>query len=179
MKFVGAARSSLGIPTLFNLLGPLTNPAKARHQLLGVFAPELTERMAAVLRELGSERAWVVHANDGLDEISTMGPTRISELANRHIHTWELDPKDFGVPYATLSDLQVNSVDEAADALREVLAGVKGPKRDIAVLNAAIAILIAGEAFSIDDGIGMASQAIDCGKAERALASIIAISNSE
>ena len=179
MKFVGAARSSLGIPTLFNLLGPLTNPAKAKHQLLGVFAPELTERMAAVLRELGSERAWVVHANDGLDEISTMGPTRISELANGHIHTWELDPKDFGLPYASLSDLQVNSVDEAADALHEVLAGTKGPKRDIAVLNAAIAILIAGEAFSIDDGIEMAASAIDSGKAEKTLASIIAISNSE
>lgn len=179
MKFVGPARTSLGIPTLFNLLGPLTNPAKAKHQLLGVFAPELTDRLAAVLRELGSERAWVVHANDGLDEISTMGPTRISELANGHIHNWELDPKDFGIPYARLSDLQVNSVDEAADALREILGGVKGPKRDIAVLNAAVAILIAGEAFSIDDGIEMASNAIDSGKAEKTLASIIAISNSE
>jgi anthranilate phosphoribosyltransferase len=179
MKFVASTRTSLGIPTLFNLLGPLTNPARAKHQLLGVFAPELTERLAAVLRELGSERAWVVHADDGLDEISTMGPTRISELANGHIHTWKLEPADFGVSYARLPDLQVNSVDEAADAIRLILAGEKGPRRDIAVLNAAVAILIAGEAFSVEDGLEMAARAIDSGKAEKTLAGIIAISNSD
>src|SRR3989440_5339763 len=98
MKFVGAARTSLGIPTIFNLLGPLTNPAKARHQLLGVFAPEPTDRLATVLRELGSERAWVVHADDGLDELSTIGPTRVSELKNGQLNTWHLDPKQLGLP---------------------------------------------------------------------------------
>src|SRR5918998_5060 len=107
MKFVAAARTSLGIPTVFNLLGPLTNPAKASHQLLGVFAPELTDRLATVLRELGSERAWVVHADDGLDEISTLGPTRVSELRDGEIRTWKLDPAEVGIPYARLSDLQV------------------------------------------------------------------------
>ena len=117
MKFVADARKSLGIPTIFNLLGPLTNPGRARHQLLGVFAPELTDRLAAVLRELGSKRAWVVHAEDGLDEISTLGPTRISELRGNQIHTWTLDPADYNIPYAKLSDLQVNTIEEAANAV--------------------------------------------------------------
>jgi anthranilate phosphoribosyltransferase len=178
MQYVGAARSSLGIPTLFNLLGPLTNPAKAKHQLLGVFAPELTDRLAAVLLELGSERAWVVHAEDGLDEISTMGPTRISELHNGHINTWKLDPKDLGIPYTRLSDLQVHTVDEATDAIRGVLAGEKGPRRDIAVLNAAAALVIAGKADSINHGMELAGKAIDNFAAEKAMLTIIAISNS-
>jgi anthranilate phosphoribosyltransferase len=176
MQFVGAARSSLGIPTLFNLLGPLTNPAKARHQLLGVFSPELTDRLAAVLRELGSERAWVVHADDGLDEISTMGPTRISELANGHIHTWKLDPKDLGIPYARLSDLQVSGVDDAALAVTQVVAGEIGPRRDIAILNAAAALVIAGKAESIGQGVDLAARAIDSGKAKSVLSKIVSIS---
>ncbi|HEY0912503.1 MAG TPA: anthranilate phosphoribosyltransferase, partial [Bradyrhizobium sp.] len=136
MKFVAGARSALGIPTIFNLLGPLTNPARARHQLLGVFAPELTTRLATVLRDLGSERAWVVHADDGLDELSTLGPTRISELKAGQIHTWMLDPRSLGLEDARLSDLQVGSAEESADVIRSVLAGVKGPTRDIAILNA-------------------------------------------
>src|SRR5205814_5367523 len=113
MKFVATARSSLGVPTIFNMLGPLTNPARAKHQLLGVFAPELTDRFAAVLRELGSERAWVVHADDGLDEISTLGPTRISEWKNGHVHTWKLDQAGVGMDYARILDLQAKTVDEA------------------------------------------------------------------
>src|SRR6185295_14225971 len=125
MKHVAPVRTSLGIPTIFNLLGPLTNPGRARHQLLGVFAPELTDRLATVLRGLGSVRAWVVNAMDGLDEISTLGPTRISELRNGEVHTRTVDPRDLGLPYARLSDLQVNSVDEAADALKRVLSGEK------------------------------------------------------
>src|SRR5206468_6296837 len=120
MRFVGAARTSLGIPTIFNLLGPLTNPGKARHQLLGVFAPELTDRLAAVLRELGSQRAWVVHAEDGLDELSTLGPTRITELKDGHIRSWTTDPAELGIPYARLSDLQVDSVEQAASLLAAV-----------------------------------------------------------
>src|SRR5688500_16813145 len=137
MKFVAAARTSLGIATIFNLLGPLTNPARARHQLLGVFAPELTDRLATVLRELGSQRAWVVHADDGLDELSTLGATRVSELKDGEVDTWHVDPKDFGIPYARLSDLQVGSVDESADVISRVLIGEQGAPRDITVLNAA------------------------------------------
>lgn len=169
MKHVGPARTSLGIPTIFNLLGPLTNPAGAKHQLLGVFAPELTDRLAAVLRELGSEHAWVVHAEDGLDEISTLGPTRISELKNGKITTWQLDPKSVGVPYARLTDLQVESVEEAADAIRQVLWGQAGPRRDIALLNAAAAITIAGAAPDIAHGLAKAADAIDSGAATRTL----------
>src|SRR3954464_13151081 len=135
MKFVATARSALGIPTIFNLLGPLTNPARAKHQLLGVFAPELTDRLATVLRELGSERAWVVHADDGLDELSTLGPTRVSELKDGEVRTWTLDPAKVGLPYARLSDLQVETADESADVSRRVLWNESIPARDIVPLN--------------------------------------------
>jgi anthranilate phosphoribosyltransferase len=173
MKFVGAARSSLALPTIFNLLGPLTNPARAKHQLLGVFAPELTDRLASVLRELGSERAWVVHAEDGLDELSTLGPTRISELKNGEVHTWRLDPKDVGIPYARLSDLRVDSVDEAADALRRVLAGEEGPMREISLLNAAAALIVAGAEKDLTAAIARAAKAVDSGKAQATLEALI------
>jgi anthranilate phosphoribosyltransferase len=165
MKFVGASRTSLGIPTIFNLLGPLTNPAKARHQLLGVFAPELTDRLAAVLR-----------AEDGLDELSTLGPTRISELENGHLRTWTLDPKSLGIGYAKLSDLAVSSVDEAAEALRDVLAGEASARRDIAVLNAAAALVVSGKAVDLKNGLSLANAAIDGGSARRTLEKLIASS---
>ncbi len=173
MKFVGEARSSLGIPTIFNVLGPLTNPARARHQLLGVFAPELTDRLASVLRELGSHRAWVVHADDGLDELSTLGPTRVSELRDGQIHTWHLDPKSLGLPYARLSDLQVESVDQAAAALQDVVWGMTGPLRDIAVLNAGAALVVAGKVNEMEEGLALAAEAIDNGKARATLEGLI------
>jgi anthranilate phosphoribosyltransferase len=177
MKFVAGARTSLGIPTIFNVLGPLTNPARAKHQLLGVFAAELTDRLATVLRELGSERAWVVHAHDGLDELSTIGPTRVSELRDGHIQTWTLDPAKLGISYSRLSDLQVASVDEAADALRLVFQGVIGPMRDIATLNAAAALVIAGKARELKDGLVMAADAIDSGRAAGTLEKLIRASH--
>ncbi len=173
MQFVGASRTSLGIPTIFNLLGPLTNPARARHQLLGVFAPELTDRLATVLRELGSDRAWVVHADDGLDELSTLGPTRISELKDGQVHTWHLDPQTLGLPYARLSDLQVDSVAQAADALQNVLWGVTGPLRDISLLNAAAALVLADKAADLADGLTIAADAIDSGRARTTLDGLI------
>jgi anthranilate phosphoribosyltransferase len=173
MKFVAPARSSLGIPTIFNLLGPLTNPARARHQLLGVFAPELTDRLATVLRELGSERAWVVHADDGLDELSTLGTTRVSELKDGEVHTWHVDPKDLGLAYARLSDLQVNSVDESADVISRVLIGEQGPPRDITVLNAAAALVVAGQATDLRDGLQRAEDAIDTGTANKTLEKLV------
>ncbi len=177
MRHVAAARSSLGVPTLFNVLGPLTNPAGARHQLLGVFAPELTEQVAAALRELGSTRAWVVHADDGLDEISTMGPTRVTELRDGHVQTWRLDPGDAGLPTARLGDLQVGSVAEAAAAIRSVLAGARGPMRDIAVLNAAASLTVAGRVGSLAEGMGSAAAAVDDGRARRTLEQLVAVSN--
>ncbi len=176
MKHVAAARSSLGIPTIFNLLGPLTNPARARHQVLGVFAPELTDRLAAVLAALGSERAWVVHADDGLDEISTLGPTRISELLNGHVTTWRLDPASLGLRYARLSDLTVDSTDAAADALRGIVKGETGPRRDIALLNAAAALVVAGASPDLPHALGVAAEAIDDGSALRTLEKLIGCS---
>ncbi|MGD0141078.1 MAG: anthranilate phosphoribosyltransferase [Tepidisphaeraceae bacterium] len=163
MKHVADARKALGIPSIFNLLGPLTNPGQARHQLLGVFAPE--------------RRAWVVHAEDGLDEISTLGPTRISELRDGHIQTWTLDPKDFAIPYARLSDLQISTVEEAADALTSVLNRQPGPKRDIALLNAAAAMVVAERAKDLNEGLEIAQQSLDEGKAAKALELLIAESN--
>ena len=173
MKHVAVARASLGIPTIFNVMGPLTNPAGAKHQLLGVFAPELTDKLAAVLRELGSERAWVVHADDGLDEISTMGPTRITELQHGELRTWKLSPTDLGLPYSRLSDLTVNSVDESADRMHEVLGDRNGPCRDIAALNAAAAMVIAGRAQNISEALQLALEAISSGRAKRTLELLI------
>ena len=177
MKFVAPARTALGIPTIFNLLGPLTNPARARHQLLGVFSPELTDRLATVLRELGSERAWVVHADDGLDELSTIGPTRVSELKDRDVHTWTLDPAKLGLPYARLSDLQVNSVDESADVIRRVMWGESGPARDIVVLNAGAALLVAGREADLPGAVRLAEEAIETGASQRTLEALIRCSN--
>jgi anthranilate phosphoribosyltransferase len=177
MKFVATARTSLGVPTIFNMLGPLTNPGRAKHQLLGVFAPELTDRFAQVLRELGSQRAWVVHAEDGLDEISTLGATRVSELQNGHVKTWMLDPKSLGLPYARLSDLQVDSVDGAAEALRLIFAGEKGPRRDIALLNAAAALVVAGACRDLPHGLITAAETVDDGLAEKTLQVLIHCSN--
>jgi anthranilate phosphoribosyltransferase len=175
MKFVAQARTTLGIPTIFNLLGPLTNPGGAKHQLLGVFTPELTDRLAAVLRELGSTRAWVVHAHDGLDELSTIGPTRISELRDGRITTFTISPTDVGLDYARLSDLQVNTVDESAAAIRGIVAGKRGPHRDIAVLNAAGALVVAEACEDLKAGIARASQAIDSGAAQSAMEKLIQI----
>jgi anthranilate phosphoribosyltransferase len=173
MKFVAPVRTSLGIPTIFNLLGPLTNPGRARHQLLGVFAPELTDKLATVLRGLGSERAWVVHAVDGLDELSTIGPTRVSELRNGEVHTTMFDPKSVGLPYARLSDLQVDGVDQAAEMLLRVLNGEKGPAYDIAALNAAAALAIAGKVDGINGGLVLAREVLDDGRAKRTLEALV------
>lgn len=177
MKFVAPARTALGIPTIFNLLGPLTNPGKARHQLLGVFAPELTDRLATVLRELGSERAWVVHADDGLDELSTLGPTRVSELAGGEVRTWRLDPAELGLPYGRLSDLQVSDATESADRIRRLLAGEAGPARDIVALNAAAAMVVAGRDGALPEALRRAGEAIDSGAARRTLEALVRCSN--
>ena len=177
MRHVAAARSSLGIPTIFNLLGPLTNPARARHQLLGVFAPELTDRLAAVLLALGSERAWVVHADDGLDEISTLGPTRISELKDGHVTTWHLEAKSLGLPYARLSDLQVESTEAAADALLGIVRCERGPRRDIALLNAAAALVVSGASADLPHGLSIAAEVVDDGRASQTLETLIRCSH--
>lgn len=173
MKHVAAARTSLGIVTIFNLLGPLTNPARAKYQLLGVFSPELTDRLASVLRELGSVRAWVVHAEDGLDELSTLGPTRVSELRDGHVQTRRFDPREIGLEYARLSDLQVATADESAAALRAIFDGNKGPHRDISLLNAAAGLVIAGKAQNLPDAMKLCGEAVDSGATRRTLETLI------
>lgn len=177
MKHVAAARTALGIPTIFNVLGPLTNPGRAKHQLLGVFAAELTDRLASVLRELGSQRAWVVHADDGLDELSTLGPTRVSELKGGEVQSWRLNPADLGLPYAKLSDLQVNSAAESAEVIGRIFAGQRGPARDIAVLNAAAAMVVAERSPTLVAALELAALAIDTGEARRCLERLIRASH--
>jgi anthranilate phosphoribosyltransferase len=169
MKYVAPARTHLAIPTIFNMIGPLSSPAKVKHQLLGVFAPELTERFARVLKELGSLRAWVVYAEDGLDELSTMAVTQVSELTDGQVKTWTLDATTLGLPKAKVEDLQVADATGSAAAIRAIFAGEKGPKRDIAVLNAAAALVVAERCELLPEGIDLATKAIDSGAARHTL----------
>jgi len=168
----------LGVRTIFNLLGPLTNPAGARRQVMGVFDGGLTEPIASVLGMLGATRALVVHAEDGLDELSTTAPTRISQWADGEVTTSVVRPKDFNLPVASMDDLLIDSPEASADAVRQVLAGKRGAARDIVVLNAAAAIYVAGKAPAIAAAIAPAQESIDSGAAGRALAKLVEISNS-
>jgi anthranilate phosphoribosyltransferase len=178
MKHAAQTRRDLGVRTAFNLLGPLTNPAGASRQLVGVPRPELTELVARSLALLGSERAWVVHGADGLDEISTTGYTKVSECRAGSVSTFYVHPGDFGVPKAAPADLRGGDAADNAVIAKAVLAGEKGPARDIVVLNAAAALLIAGHSPTVRDGIARASEAIDMGPARAALERLIEISNS-
>jgi len=177
MKFAIGPRREIGVRTVFNLLGPLTNPAGARCQLIGVYAPALAPLLAGVLRNLGSRRCLVVHGDDGLDEITTTGKTLAAELKDGEVTTYELAPEQFGLPRAKLSDLVVRNVEEAAEAVRSVLEGRKGPRRDIVSLNAGAAVMVAGLAPDLQAGIHRAVQAIDSGAAKKALEGLIRITN--
>jgi anthranilate phosphoribosyltransferase len=156
MKFVMLARREIRIRTVFNILGPLTNPARAAAQVIGVYDGALTDVMAEVLKELGTVRAFVVHGEDGLDELSTTGASRIAELRDGRIRTYTVQPEDFGLDRATLADLQGGSAADNAEIIRRILAGERGPKRDIVVLNAGAAIAAGGKATGISDGVEMA-----------------------
>ena len=177
MKHAGPVRKALGVRTIFNVLGPLTNPAGARRQLMGVFDGELIETIAGVLAALGSVRAMVVHADDGLDEISTTAPTRIAEIGDGQVTTRTVSPEDFDIPRAKMDDLLVDSPHRSAEVIMEVLSGRPGAARDIVVLNAAAALAVAGKVDGISDGIPPARQSIDSGAAKAALDKLIAISN--
>jgi len=171
----------LQIPTVFNLLGPLTNPGGAKMQLLGVFAPQWVEPLARVLKELGSERAWVVYGansdGSGLDEMTTCGETRVAELREGKINTFIITPEDAGIERAKIEDLRGGEAEENATALRGVLDGQTGPYRDIVVLNAAGALCVAGKADDIRAGVTIATDAIDSGAARNALNTLIEITN--
>ncbi|MGE5832934.1 MAG: anthranilate phosphoribosyltransferase [Acidobacteriota bacterium] len=169
MRHAGPTRRELGVRTAFNLLGPLTNPAGPRRQLIGVSRPEHTELVARTLGELGSERAWVVHGAGGLDELSTLGHTKVSELRNGTVNTFYVHPADVNMPTATKEDLAGGSAAENAAMIERVLGGEPGPRRDIVLLNAGAALLVAGAAESLARGVESATAAIESGKARAML----------
>jgi anthranilate phosphoribosyltransferase len=174
MKFVMLARREIRIRTIFNILGPLTNPAHASAQVIGVYDGALTEVMAHVLKELGTIRAFIVHGKDGLDEISNTGETRISELRGGEVQTYTVHPADFGMPVASLADLRGGSAADNAVIIRRILEGERGPKRDIVALNAGAAIAAGGKAASIKEGIVLAEESIDRGAARQRLERLVA-----
>ena len=178
MKHAIGPRKEIGTRTVFNILGPLTNPAGARRQLIGVFAAELTERMAAVLRALGSERALVVHGSDGLDELTLTGPSQVTELRDGELETYEVAPGDFGYEVVDGSALVGGDAAENARILTDVLKGIAGAPRDVVVMNAAAAIVAGGLADRLQDGAARAEAAIESGKALAALENLKRVSNS-
>ncbi len=173
MKYAAKARKEVGIRSIFNMLGPLTNPAGANCQVLGVFAPELTEMFAKALQLLGTRRAFVVHGHDGLDEISACAPTRVTELQDGLVRTYDLDPERLLGRTADPDALRGGSSQENAQILKSVLQGNPGPCRDVVVLNAAAALIAAGKAEDFREGIHMAEQSIDSGAALDKLESLV------
>ena len=176
MRHVGPTRVELGTRTIFNLLGPLSNPAGVKRQLVGVFSPEWVEPLAHVLKGLGTEAAWVVHG-DGLDELTTAGPTKVAALRDGKVRSFEIVPEEVGLARAEPADLKGGDAVRNAEALRAVLDGVKGTYRDIVLLNAGAAILVAGKGATLQEGIAIAVDAIDSGKARAALTKLVEVSN--
>jgi anthranilate phosphoribosyltransferase len=179
MRHVAGPRVELGTRTVFNLLGPLSNPAGARRQVVGVFAPQWVEPMAKVLGRLGSERAWVVHGSDGLDELTTTGPSTVAELRDGEVRVFQIAPEDAGLPRARPDQLKGGDAATNAAALKALLLGEPGPYRDIVVLNAAAALVVAGTCDTLSAGAARAALAIDEGEAMRVLDRMVAITNRE
>lgn len=175
MKNVASARRELGFRTVFNLLGPLSNPAGAVFQLLGVYAPDKVVVMAEALRKLGARAAWVVHGDGGLDEAALSGPTQVAALANGAVETFQITPEDAGLPRAPLSALRGGAPADNAAALKALLAGAPGPYRDAVLLNAACALVVADAAPDLRAGADRAARALDDGSAARALDRLVAI----
>ena len=176
MRHAAPVRRALGLPTAFNLLGPLTNPTAPSCQVVGVPRPELTELIARTLGLLGSDRAWVVHGADGLDEISTVGYTKVSEYRGGTVNTFYLHPSDYGLPTSSVQDLQGGGADANAAIAREILGGERGPRRDVVLLNAAAGLLVAGAAGSIEEGLETAAGALDSGRARLVLQRLVSLS---
>jgi len=175
MRNVGPTRVELGTRTIFNILGPLSNPASVKRLLVGCFSRHWIEPMARVLGNLGAERAWVVHGSDGLDELTTTGPSYVVEYRDGAVSAFEITPNDAGLPEAKPADLKGGTPEENAIALQGVLDGKPGPYRDIVILNAAAALVVAGKAQDLREGARIAAEAIDSGKARTALAKLTAI----
>ncbi|MBP6673441.1 MAG: anthranilate phosphoribosyltransferase [Bacteroidetes bacterium] len=178
MKYAMPVRKELGMRTIFNVLGPLTNPAGAKRQVLGVFRRGLTETLANVLLDLGTERAMIVHGDGGMDELSTIGETRISEIDNGQVRTYSFSHLSAGIPSASLSDLNGGDIETNRQIIESVLNGSTGAPRDIVVLNAGAAVVVAGLADSIAEGVQRAQHAIDSGAAKQKLKELIEFTNS-
>jgi len=180
MKYAIGPRKEIGIRTIFNVLGPLTNPAGANVQVLGVFSGDLIEPLAEVLGKLGSKRALVVHGEGNLDELTVTGTTRIAEFCDGAVASYEITPEQFGLPRAQLSDLQGGKDSaESSQIMKNILAGEKGPKRDMVLLNAGAAIMAAGKAEDLAEGIAMAGACIDSGNAARSLEALVEFSRQQ
>lgn len=177
MRFVGQARKEMGIRTVFNILGPLANPSRAKGMVVGVYDPDITEKVAVVLSRLGVERAFVISGKDHMDELTTTDATVVSEIRDGKVTTYEVTPEEFGIQRVTLEDLQGGDGTENAKITKRILDGEKGAKRDIVVLNAGAAIYIAGKADSIGEGIRLAEESIDSGKANEVLQKLVEMSN--
>jgi anthranilate phosphoribosyltransferase len=177
MKTWAPIRADLGVRTLFNLLGPLCNPAGVKRQVLGVYDRKLVEPIAEVLKNLGSRHAWVVHGADGMDELTTTGVTTVAELNDGSITVFEVTPEDAGLPRSDIAALKGGDAAHNARALRDLLHGETGPYRDIVVLNTAAALIVAGKAASLEDGVAKAQSSIDSGQAARALDRLVAVTN--
>jgi anthranilate phosphoribosyltransferase len=177
LKHWAPIRGELGIRTIFNLLGPICNPAGVKRQVVGVFSWHWVEPIAHVLNSLGAEHVWVVHGHDGLDELTTTGATDVAELKGGKVTVFEVTPADAGLPPAKLSDLKGGDEKENAAAIRDVLAGKRTPLRDIAVLNAAAALIVADKAANLLDGAALAAHSIESGAARKALERLVAITN--
>jgi len=177
MKHVGPTRVELGTRTIFNLLGPLSNPAGVRRQMVGVFSRHWVKPLALVLKNLGAEKVWVVHGSDGLDEITTAGPTSVASLENGTVRAFEISPEDVGLPKTDPKRLLGGDADANAAALLSVLKGEKSAYRDVALFNAAAALVVAGRAKDLAGGMTLARTSIDSGEAEGRLDRLIAVSN--
>ncbi|MCC6988605.1 MAG: anthranilate phosphoribosyltransferase [Acidobacteria bacterium] len=178
MRHAGPTRKELGVRTAFNLLGPLTNPAGARRQVVGVSRPEHTELVARTLEALGTERAWVVHGAGGLDELSTLGHTKVSEVRDGTVNTFYVHPMDVGLPVASRDALAGGVAEENAAMVTRLLAGERGPRRDVVLFNTAAALLVADRVPTIAEGMTLAAASIDSGRAASALARMVEVSRS-
>ncbi len=176
MKNVGPTRVELATRTIFNLLGPLSNPAGVKRQMIGVFSRQWVQPLAQVLKNLGAEAVWVVHGSDGLDEITLSGTTAVAQLKNGEITSFEISPEDAGLPRAPADALKGGDAQANAVALRAVLEGMPGPYRDVALLNAAATLVVAGKAKDLKEGVALGTQSIDSGAAEARLKKLIAVS---
>ncbi|RTL72465.1 MAG: anthranilate phosphoribosyltransferase [Hyphomicrobiales bacterium] len=177
MKHWASIRTELGIRTIFNLLGPISNPAGVKRQVVGVFSWHWVEPVAHVLKNLGAEHVWVVHGHDGLDELTTTGATDVAELKDGKVTVFEVTPADAGLAPAKLADLKGGDEAVNAQAIRDVLAGKRTPLRDIAILNCAAALIVGGKASDLMHGAELAARSIDSGAAQRALDKLVAVSN--